>query len=52
MCRKGKSRIVRLQNMYERAVEIRGLLKIISLPDKGTKLNEVPLVEREEKQND
>ncbi|WP_176583843.1 sensor histidine kinase [Priestia megaterium] len=42
-----------LQNMYERAVEIGGLLKIISLPDKGTKLEvKVPLVEREEKQND
>ncbi|WP_461672937.1 sensor histidine kinase [Priestia megaterium] len=42
-----------LQNMYERAVEIGGILKIISLPDKGTKLEvKVPLVEREEKQND
>ncbi|MBU8752631.1 MULTISPECIES: sensor histidine kinase [Priestia] len=42
-----------LQNMYERAIEIGGLLKIISLPDKGTKLEvKVPLVEREEKQND
>ena len=42
-----------LQNMYERAVEIGGLFKIISLPDKGTKLEvKVPLVEREEKQND
>lgn len=37
-----------LQNMYERAVEIGGTLKIVSLKDKGTRLEvKVPMIETE-----
>ncbi|WP_100403753.1 sensor histidine kinase [Bacillus sp. FJAT-42315] len=47
----GKAGSYGLQNMHERAVEIGGTLKIISLPSKGTKLEvKVPLkqIENEE----
>jgi NarL family two-component system sensor histidine kinase LiaS len=42
-----------LQNMYERAAEIGGTLKIISLKNKGTRLEvKVPMVALEEKSDD
>ena len=34
-----------MQNMYERAIEIGGTLKIISLPNKGTRLEvKIPIM--------
>lgn len=42
-----------LQNMHERAAEIGGVLKLISLENKGTRLEvKVPILEREEDTND
>ncbi|SDN43338.1 two-component system, NarL family, sensor histidine kinase LiaS [Fictibacillus solisalsi] len=42
-----------LQNMQERALEIGGTLKVVSLPDKGTRLEvKVPVISMEEDQND
>ncbi|WP_035097991.1 sensor histidine kinase [Anoxybacteroides tepidamans] len=42
-----------LQNMYERAAEIGGTLKIVSLKNKGTRLEvKVPMVALEENKND
>jgi len=42
-----------LQNMYERAIEVGGTLKIISLKDKGTRLEvKVPIMESGGEMND
>jgi two-component system, NarL family, sensor histidine kinase LiaS len=42
-----------LQNMRERAIEIGGTFKIISVPNKGTRLEvKVPVVENEGEMND
>ena len=42
-----------LQNMRERAIEIGGTFKIISVPNKGTRLEvKVPVVENEGEKND
>lgn len=44
----GKSGSYGLQNMYERAVEIGGTMKIVSLKNKGTRLEvKVPILEEE-----
>lgn len=42
-----------LQNMHERAAEIGGVLKLISLENKGTRLEvKVPILGRKEDLND
>lgn len=42
-----------MQNMYERAVEIGGTLKIISVKNKGTRLEvKVPILKIKDEAND
>lgn len=42
-----------IQNMQERALEIGGTLKVVSLPDKGTRLEvKVPVIAGEDESND